>query len=170
MPHMQTRGGAGAPHAITFKVQKAYGVKPATANAEDGDERVDIAHWVDLDGPRSSTLRQASPLVIARHVLHQLGAFLRRPLRMLQNRYQLLEQHNQALAMLVGNANSITVSLFSTANTLAALLANTFPDAQHKEVGILMYAALVLLGITLVVNMIGAFILQRASSGLEGAK
>ncbi len=75
-----------------------------------------------------------------------------------------------ALAMLVGNANSITVSLFSPANTLAALLANTFPEAQHKEVGILMYAALVLLGITLVVNMIGAFILQRASAGLEGAK
>ena len=70
----------------------------------------------------------------------------------------------------LGNANSITVSLFSPANTLAALLANTFPEAQHKEVGILMYAALVLLGITLVVNMIGAFILQRASAGLEGAK
>ena len=33
-----------------------------------------------------------------------------------------------------------------------------------------MYAALVLLGITLVVNMIGAFILQRASAGLEGGK
>jgi phosphate transport system permease protein len=75
-----------------------------------------------------------------------------------------------ALAMLVGNANSITISLFSPANTLAALLANTFPEAQAKEVGILMYAALVLLGITLVVNMIGAFILQRASAGLEGAK
>jgi len=75
-----------------------------------------------------------------------------------------------ALAMLCGNANTISLSLFSPANTLAALLANTFPEAQHKEVGILMYAALVLLGITLVVNVIGAFILQRASAGLEGAK
>jgi phosphate transport system permease protein len=75
-----------------------------------------------------------------------------------------------ALAMLCGNANTISLSLFSPANTLAALLANTFPEAQHKEVGILMYAALILLGITLVVNMIGAFILQRASAGLEGAK
>ncbi len=75
-----------------------------------------------------------------------------------------------ALAMLCGNANTISLSLFSPANTLAALLANTFPEAQHKEVGILMYAALVLLGITLVVNMIGAFILQRASAGLEGGK
>jgi phosphate transport system permease protein len=75
-----------------------------------------------------------------------------------------------ALAMLCGNSNTVSLSLFSPADTLAALLANTFPEAQHKEVGILMYAALVLLGITLVVNMIGAFILQRASVGMEGAK
>ena len=57
-----------------------------------------------------------------------------------------------ALAMLVGNSNQIRLSLFSPANTLAALLANNFPEAGPKEVGILMYAALVLLAITLVVN------------------
>ena len=68
-----------------------------------------------------------------------------------------------ALAMLVGNSNQISVSLFSPANTLAALLANNFPEAGPKEVGILMYAALVLLAITLVVNIFGAIILQRAS-------
>jgi phosphate transport system permease protein len=68
-----------------------------------------------------------------------------------------------ALAMLVGNSNQIKLSLFSPANTLAALLANNFPEAGPKEVGILMYAALVLLAITLVVNILGAFILQRAS-------
>ncbi len=39
-----------------------------------------------------------------------------------------------ALAMLVGNANQISVSLFSPANTLAALLANNFPEAGPKEV------------------------------------
>jgi phosphate transport system permease protein len=75
-----------------------------------------------------------------------------------------------ALAMLVGNSNIISISLFSPANTLAALLANNFPEAQHKEVGLLMYAALILLGITLVVNMIGALILQRASIRFEGGK
>jgi phosphate transport system permease protein len=68
-----------------------------------------------------------------------------------------------ALAMLVGNSNQISLSLFSPANTLAALLANNFPEAGPKEVGILMYAALVLLAITLVVNIFGALILQRAS-------
>jgi phosphate transport system permease protein len=75
-----------------------------------------------------------------------------------------------ALAMLVGNANKISVSLFSPANTLAALLANSFPEAHPKEIGVLMYAALVLLGITLLVNVIGSAILQRASAGLEGGR
>ena len=68
-----------------------------------------------------------------------------------------------ALAMLVGNSNQISLSLFSPANTLAALLANNFPEAGPKEVGILMYAALVLLAITLVVNIVGSLILQRAA-------
>jgi phosphate transport system permease protein len=68
-----------------------------------------------------------------------------------------------ALAMLVGNSNRISVSLFSPANTLAALLANNFPEAGPSEVGVLMYAALVLLAITLIVNIFGALILQRAA-------
>ena len=72
-----------------------------------------------------------------------------------------------ALAMLVGNANQITVSLFSPANTLAALLANSFPEARPKEIPVLMYAALVLLAITLLVNIIGALVLQRASAKSE---
>src|SRR5215467_6835419 len=50
-----------------------------------------------------------------------------------------------ALAMLVGNANRLTVSLFSPANTLAALLANSFPEASPRDIPVLMYAALVLL-------------------------
>lgn len=75
-----------------------------------------------------------------------------------------------ALAMLVGNSNKISVSLFSPANTLAALLANNFPEARPKEVAVLMYAALVLLTITLLVNILGAFILQRASAQPEGGR
>ncbi len=75
-----------------------------------------------------------------------------------------------ALAMLVGNANRISLSLFSPANSLAALLANNFPEAAKKDVAVLMYAALVLLAITLFVNIIGSVILERASSGLEGRR
>src|SRR5262245_36343736 len=75
-----------------------------------------------------------------------------------------------ALAMLVGNANRISVSLFSPASTLAALLANNFPEAGPREVRVLMYAALVLLAITLFVNIVGALILERATARLEGAR
>jgi phosphate transport system permease protein len=75
-----------------------------------------------------------------------------------------------ALAMLAGNANVISWSLFSPANTLAALLANHFPEADRIEIGALMYVALVLLAITLVVNVIGTLILQRADAGLKGLR
>jgi phosphate transport system permease protein len=73
-----------------------------------------------------------------------------------------------ALAMLVGNSNVISWSLFSPGNTLAALLANNFAEAGPGEIGVLMFAALILLGITLLVNVVGAFILDKAS-GREGA-
>jgi phosphate transport system permease protein len=73
-----------------------------------------------------------------------------------------------ALAMLVGNSNSFGWSLFSPGNTLAALLANHFPEAGAIEVSALMYAAAVLLSITLVLNVIGSLIMQRATSGLRG--
>jgi phosphate transport system permease protein len=75
-----------------------------------------------------------------------------------------------ALAMLAGNANVISWSLFSPANTLAALLANHFPEAGGVEVGALMYAALVLLAITLVVNVVGTLILERADASLKGLR
>jgi phosphate transport system permease protein len=64
-----------------------------------------------------------------------------------------------ALAMLIGNSNQISLSLFSPANTLAALLASNFPEAAQTERQALMYAALVLLAITLIVNVFGTLIL-----------
>jgi phosphate transport system permease protein len=72
-----------------------------------------------------------------------------------------------ALAMLVGNANVTSWSLFAPANTLAALIANQFPEASRVEVGALMYAALVLLAITMLVNALGTLVLAR-SSKLQG--
>ncbi|TWU48441.1 phosphate ABC transporter permease subunit PstC [Rubripirellula reticaptiva] len=74
-----------------------------------------------------------------------------------------------ALAMLVGNSNQMSISLFSPGNTLAALLANHFPEAGKDEEPVLMYAALVLLAITLLVNICGAFVLKRASRRTAGS-
>jgi phosphate transport system permease protein len=68
-----------------------------------------------------------------------------------------------ALAMLIGNSNQISLSLFAPANTLAALLALNFPEAGKREVEVLMYAALVLLAITLIVNVAGEMIMALAA-------
>ncbi len=68
-----------------------------------------------------------------------------------------------ALAMLIGNSNQISWSLFSPANTLASLLASQFPEASGLEVQALMYAAVVLLVISLAVNVIGTVIMAFSS-------
>ena len=73
-----------------------------------------------------------------------------------------------ALAMLIGNSNQISMSLFAPANTLASLLASSFPEAGPNEVQALMYAALVLLVITFVVNVIGLGIQQLTTRKFEG--
>ena len=72
-----------------------------------------------------------------------------------------------ALAMLIGNNNEIRLSLFSPGNTLAALLANQFPEASRSEVPALMFAALVLLAITMTVNILGTVVLAGASRHAE---
>jgi phosphate transport system permease protein len=75
-----------------------------------------------------------------------------------------------ALAMLVGNVDVISPSIFSPANTLAALLANKFPEASSRfDLGALMYAALVLLLLTLVVNVVGELITRRDVPGRDPA-
>jgi phosphate transport system permease protein len=75
-----------------------------------------------------------------------------------------------ALAMLIGNSNQISLSLFSPANTLASLLASNFPEAGEIEVKALMFAALVLLAITFAVNVVGLAIQQYTMRKFEGLK
>ncbi|MCX4191396.1 phosphate ABC transporter permease subunit PstC [Methylophaga sp. OBS1] len=75
-----------------------------------------------------------------------------------------------ALAMLIGNVNNISVSLFAPANTLASLLASTFPEAGQLEIQALMYAALVLLVITFIVNVAGLAVQQYTMRKFEGKK
>ena len=75
-----------------------------------------------------------------------------------------------ALAMLVGNSNQLSLSLFSPSNTLAALLALNFPEAGEREIPVLMYVALVLLLITFVVNMAGTAIMSLTSKQLKAGR
>lgn len=73
-----------------------------------------------------------------------------------------------ALAMLIGNARDFGWSLLSPGTTIAALLANHFPEAGPVEVRALMYAALILLVITLGVNAVGTWIMLRTTRSLRG--
>ncbi len=64
-----------------------------------------------------------------------------------------------AVTMLIGNANRVSTSLWQAGSTIASLLANQFAEAQGMQVAALMYAALVLLGLTLVVQLAARFLL-----------
>ena len=69
--------------------------------------------------------------------------------------------------MLVGNSNQISLSVFAPANTLASLLALNFPEAAEREVSLLMYAACILMLITLLVNIAGTAIISATGSGVK---
>jgi len=75
-----------------------------------------------------------------------------------------------ALAMLIGNSNHISLSLFAPANTLASLIASNFPEAGEQEIQVLLYAAIVLLTLTLLVNIAGSLIQQHTMRKFEGSK
>jgi phosphate transport system permease protein len=76
-----------------------------------------------------------------------------------------------ALAMLAGGQNNISASIFAPVNTLAALLATRFPEARtSQDIGLLMYAALVLLVITMLVNVVGTWVLNRSQRKFKGAR
>ncbi|XGB40838.1 MAG: phosphate ABC transporter permease subunit PstC [Nodosilinea sp. LVE1205-7] len=66
-----------------------------------------------------------------------------------------------AVTMLVGNANTINSSILQPGNTIASLLANQFAEAKGIQVGALMYAAFVLVILTLIVNILADWIVRK---------
>jgi phosphate transport system permease protein len=66
-----------------------------------------------------------------------------------------------AMAMLLGNSNDFQWSLFAPGNTLAALMANQWPESTEVEKQALLYAGLVLLAITLGINTLGTLLIQH---------
>ncbi len=75
-----------------------------------------------------------------------------------------------AIAMLIGNSSRLTWSLLSPGGTLAGLLANQFGEAEGLQVHSLMFAALLLVVLTLFVNMAGEAVLrytQRQTAGIR---
>jgi len=66
-----------------------------------------------------------------------------------------------AVTMLIGNANNINLSVLAPSNTIASLLANQFAEAKGMQVAALMYAAFVLVLLTLMVNVLAELIVRR---------
>ena len=68
-----------------------------------------------------------------------------------------------AVTMIIGNSNNFSWSLLGPGNTIAAMLANQFGEADGSQVSSLYYAAFVLMVLTLVVNIISQLIVKRLS-------
>ena len=66
-----------------------------------------------------------------------------------------------AVTMIIGNSNRISPSILTTGNTIASLLANQFAEADGIQTAALMYAALVLFGLTLIVNVLAELVVRR---------
>ena len=68
-----------------------------------------------------------------------------------------------AVTMIIGNSNNFSWSLLGPGNTIAAMLANQFGEADGSQVSSLYYAAFVLMVLTLFVNVISQLMVKRLS-------
>ena len=66
-----------------------------------------------------------------------------------------------AVTMIIGNQTSFNISWFAPGNTIASMIANQFGEAGELQMSSLMYAALVLMAITFLVNVVAQWIVQR---------
>ncbi|MEB3122462.1 MAG: phosphate ABC transporter permease subunit PstC [Snowella sp.] len=69
-----------------------------------------------------------------------------------------------AVTMIIGNSNKLSASILDPANTIASLLANQFAEASGMQVSALMYAGLVLMVLTLVVNVLAELIVNKVKA------
>ena len=66
-----------------------------------------------------------------------------------------------AVTMLIGNANIVPGSFFSTGNTMASVIANQFGEAEGLKLSSLIAIGLLLFLITGIINAIGKFIIKK---------
>jgi len=71
-----------------------------------------------------------------------------------------------AVTMLIGNSHQISASLFAPGYTMAAAIANEFTEAATDiHFSALAYVALVLFGVTVIVNALARILIWRVSKG-----
>jgi len=73
-----------------------------------------------------------------------------------------------AVAMLIGNSPRLVASVFAPGGTLASVIANEFGEATGMKLSTLMFAALLLVALTLFVNAAGEFVLRRTQHATKG--
>jgi phosphate transport system permease protein len=70
-----------------------------------------------------------------------------------------------AVTMVIGNADKLTVSVFSPGTTIASKIASSFAEAaEGVAIGSLVELALVLFGITLLANVIARVLVWRLTT------
>lgn len=72
-----------------------------------------------------------------------------------------------AATMIIGNSNNLSISILAPANTIASLIANQFAEASGLQVSALMYAGLVLMILTLIVNIGAEYIVNQVKAKYE---
>ena len=76
-----------------------------------------------------------------------------------------------AVTMVIGNRSEITTSLFGLAQTMASAIANEFSEATYDlYTSALIELALILLGITIVLNILARLLVWRVGGGPMGAR
>jgi phosphate transport system permease protein len=68
-----------------------------------------------------------------------------------------------AVTLVIGNSNVASASILAQGATVSSLLANQFAEASGLQISSLMYAAFILFGLTLVVNVLAELIVSRFS-------
>ena len=68
-----------------------------------------------------------------------------------------------AVTMIIGNSLNFSLSLLAPGNTIASMLANQFGEADGIQVSALMYAALILMVLTFLVNVVAKWVVRRLS-------
>ncbi len=68
-----------------------------------------------------------------------------------------------AVTMIIGNSNNFSWSIFAPSYTISSMLANQFGEADGSQVSSLMYAAFILMILTLMVNVFAQWIVKKLS-------
>ena len=131
--------------AVSREVIKA--VPPTQREAAFG---LGATHWEAIKGP---ILRAARSGIIGAIILGMARAL----------------GETMAITMVIGNASKADISLLAPASTLSSKIATSFAEASGEQQSALLYLALVLFGITIVVNGFARILLWNMARGVKGA-